>query len=146
MTQAWRELIEAVPSALSRRPAEPHALAHIEQLLELTLPTELNALLLESDGLLDEYGTEVVWPAERILSDNLAFRRDDQYRSLYLPFDSLLFFGDNGGGDQFAFTCRPPREGVLVWDHETDERTLVSPTLESFVRSALTSDGEDWYR
>ncbi|MFJ8810598.1 SMI1/KNR4 family protein [Streptomyces sp. NPDC102490] len=146
MTPAWRELIGTFPSALSRGPAEPQVLARTERLLELALPTELNALLLESDGLLDEYGTEVVWPTERILRDNLAFRSDDQYRSLYLPFDSLLFFGDNGGGDQFAFTCRPPGEGVLVWDHETDERTLVSPTLESFVRSALASDGEDWYR
>jgi hypothetical protein len=146
MTPTWRELIGTFPSALSRGPAEPQALARTEHLLELALPTELNALLLESDGLLDEYGTEVVWPTERILRDNLAFRSDDQYRSLYLPFDSLLFFGDNGGGDQFAFTCRPPGEGVLVWDHETDERTLVSPTLESFVRSALASDGEDWYR
>ncbi|MET7321584.1 hypothetical protein [Streptomyces sp. NPDC005549] len=67
------------------------------------------------------------------------------WRELTEAFRSALL-GDNSGGDQFAFTCRPPGEGVLVWDHETDERTLVSPTLESFVRSALTSDGEDWYR
>ncbi|MFD4345844.1 SMI1/KNR4 family protein [Streptomyces coelicoflavus] len=146
MTPAWRESIERFPSALPRNPAKPHVLERVERLLEIALPAELKAFLSESDGLLDEYGTEVVWSAERILGDNLAFRKDDQYRSLYLPFDSLLFFGDNGGGDQFAFTCRPPRDGVLVWDHETDERALVSPTLESFVRSALTSDGEDWYR
>ncbi|MFE2436495.1 MULTISPECIES: SMI1/KNR4 family protein [unclassified Streptomyces] len=146
MTAAWDEFIDQFPSALSRMPAEPHALGRIEQLLGLTLPADLNAFLSVSDGLQDDYGTEVVWSAERILSDNLAFRNDDQYRSLYRPFDSLLFFGDNGGGDQFAFTCRPPRDEVLVWDHETDERARVSPSLESFVRSALTSDGEDWYR
>ncbi|CAL9540869.1 SMI1/KNR4 family protein [Streptomyces sp. enrichment culture] len=146
MTPAWGEFIEKFPSALSRRPAEPHDLNRVERLLEIALPAALRAFLSESDGLLDEYGTEVVWSVERILGDNLAFRNDDQYRSLYRPFDSLLFFGDNGGGDQFAFTCRPPRDEVLVWDHETDERALVSPSLESFVRSALTSDGEDWYR
>ncbi|MFD8450909.1 SMI1/KNR4 family protein [Streptomyces coelicoflavus] len=146
MTPAWRESIERFPSALSRDPAKPHVLEHLERLLEIVLPAELKAFLSESDGLLDEYGTEVVWSAERILSDNLAFRNDDHYRSLYLPFDSLLFFGDNGSGDQFAFTCRPPHDGVVVWDHETDERALVSPSLESFVRSALTNDGEDWYR
>ncbi|MDG9691184.1 SMI1/KNR4 family protein [Streptomyces mutabilis] len=142
----WRDIIDEFPSVLTRRPAEPHVLERLEQLLGLALPGELNALLLESDGLLDEYGTDVVWSAERILSDNLAFRNDEEYRSLYLPFDYLIFFGDNGGGDQFAFTCRPPREEVFVWDHETDERNAVSPTLASFVRSALASDGEDWYR
>lgn len=26
---------------------------------------------------------------------------------LYMPFDALLFFGDNGGGDQFAFVQTP---------------------------------------
>ncbi|MFD5004206.1 SMI1/KNR4 family protein [Streptomyces mutabilis] len=146
MTPLWRDIIEEFPSALSREPVEPHVLGRLEQLLGLALPGELNALLLESDGLLDTYGTEVVWSAERILGDNLSFRGDEQLRSLYLPFDSLLFFGDNGGGDQFAFACGHLRDEVFVWDHETDERSLVSPTLESFVRSALSSDGEDWYR
>ncbi|MET9991107.1 SMI1/KNR4 family protein [Streptomyces mutabilis] len=146
MTPTWRDIVQEFPSALPREPVEPHVLERLEQLLGLAVPGELNALLLQSDGLLDTYGTEVVWSAERILSDNLAFRGDDRFRSLYLPFDSLLFFGDNGGGDQFAFACRPPRAGVFVWDHETDERYLVSPSLESFVRSALSSDGEDWYR
>ncbi|MFI1755777.1 hypothetical protein [Streptomyces sp. NPDC020571] len=59
MTPTWRELIETLPSALS---------------------PELNALPLENDGSLGEYVTEVVWPAERILGDDLAFRSDDQYR------------------------------------------------------------------
>jgi hypothetical protein len=29
-------------------------------------------------------------------------------------FDSLMFFGDNGGGDQFAFVRRPEAQEVFV--------------------------------
>ncbi|MBQ0880393.1 MULTISPECIES: SMI1/KNR4 family protein [Streptomyces] len=142
----WREIIEEFPSAEPREPATPQSLERIQAALGVPLPGELHSLLLETDGVLDEYGTEVIWSAERILGDNVAFRGDEQYRTLYMPFDPLVFFGDNGGGDQFAFVCRPPRDEVFVWDHETDGRNLVSPSLEAYVRSALGSDGEDWYR
>ncbi|MGW7279205.1 SMI1/KNR4 family protein [Streptomyces sp. NPDC054844] len=142
----WREIIAEFPSAESSGPATQASLSRVEAALGLILPDEIRSFLLESNGLLDEYGTDVIWPAERILSDNVAFRGDEQYRSLYMPFDSLVFFGDSGGGDQFAFVCQPPRREVFVWDHETDGRNLVSPGLESYVRSALGSDGEDWYR
>ncbi|WMD03567.1 SMI1/KNR4 family protein [Streptomyces sp. FXY-T5] len=142
----WREILEAFPSAELRGPVDSSALDRIEGVLGQSLPADLRSLLFESDGLSDEYGTDVVWSAERILGDNLSFRGDEQYRSLYMSFDSLIFFGDNGGGDQFAFVRLPERNEVFVWDHETDSRNLVAPTLESYVRSALESDGEDWYR
>ncbi|MFC9848366.1 SMI1/KNR4 family protein [Streptomyces sp. NPDC060223] len=121
-------------------------LDRIEAALGQTLPQDLRAFLLESNGVEDEYGTDVIWSAERILSDNLSFRENDRYRSLYMPFDSLVFFGDNGGGDQFAFVRTPERSEVFVWDHETDSRKLVSSSLENYLRSAMESDGEDWYR
>ncbi|MGW0081206.1 hypothetical protein [Streptomyces sp. NPDC003393] len=34
------------------------------------------------------------------------------FPGLYTPFDSLLFFGDNGGGDQFAFVPTPERPDI----------------------------------
>ncbi|MFI9220545.1 SMI1/KNR4 family protein [Streptomyces werraensis] len=142
----WRDLIESFPSAESDGPADPSLLDRIESELGQSLPSDLRSFLLESDGLADEYGTDVVWSAQRILDDNMHFRGDEQFRSLYMPFDSLMFFGDNGGGDQFAFVRVPERNEVFVWDHETDSRNLVSPALESYLRSALGSDGEDWYR
>ncbi|MEU0679997.1 SMI1/KNR4 family protein [Streptomyces albogriseolus] len=142
----WRDLIESFPSAESDSPADPSLLDRIESELGQSLPSDLRSFLLESDGLTDEYGTDVVWSAQRMLDDNMHFRGDEQLRSLYMPFDSLMFFGDNGGGDQFAFVRVPERNEVFVWDHETDSRNLVSPALESYLRSALGSDGEDWYR
>jgi hypothetical protein len=142
----WREIVEAFPSAELRNPVDSGTLDRIESALGQPLPDDLRSFLLESEGLVDEYGTDVIWSAERVLNDNLSFRNDEQYKSLYMAFDSLIFFGDNGGGDQFAFVQRPERNDVFVWDHETDSRNLVAPSLEHFVRRALESDGEDWYR
>ncbi|MFF3316762.1 SMI1/KNR4 family protein [Streptomyces sp. NPDC003035] len=99
-----------------------------------------------SNGIEDEYGTETVWNAEKILSENLAFRGSEEFRKLYQPFETLMFFGDNGGGDQFAFVRAPERDDVFVWDHETDSRTWLTSSLENYLRSSLGSDGEDWYR
>jgi hypothetical protein len=142
----WRDILDEFESAELRDPVDPGTLDRIEAALAQSLPQDLRSFLLESNGLEDEYGTEVIWPAERILGDNLSFRGDEQYKSLYMPFDSLVFFGDNGGGDQFAYVRTPERNEVFVWDHETDSRHLVSPGLEVYVRSAMASDGEDWYR
>lgn len=142
----WREISEAFPSVELRSPADSAILDRIEETLGQPLPADLRSFLLESDGLSDEYGTDLVWSAERILSDNLSFRENEQFRSLYMPFDPLVFFGDNGGGDQFAFVRLPERNEVFVWDHETDDRSLVAPSLETYLRTALESDGEDWYR
>ncbi|WP_455403079.1 SMI1/KNR4 family protein, partial [Streptomyces bambusae] len=81
----------------------------------------------------DEYGTDLVWSAERIVDENAAFRANPSFAELYASFDSMLFFGDNGGGDQFAFFCNPDRSEVVVWDHETDERRVVAESLERYV-------------
>jgi hypothetical protein len=56
-----------------------------------------------------------------------------------------LFFGDNGGGDQFAFVLRDDRRDIFVWNHETDSRHWVAGHLEDYLTHALPA-GEDWYR
>lgn len=142
----WHELLEEFETGPRRPPAAPAALRGIETTLGRPLPPTLRSLLLETDGIEGPYGEDVVWPAERIWNDNLTFRTRLEFRSLYRPFDPLLFFGDNGGGDQFAFARAPGGGGVHVWDHETDERRLVAAGLASYVRKALGGGGEDWYR
>ncbi|MBE1530781.1 SMI1/KNR4 family protein [Actinomadura algeriensis] len=142
----WRELAERTyPETEFHPPVGDPALDAAERRLGAPLPPELRDLLRETDGLLGPYGLDVVWSLERIVEENLAFRTDESFAELYLPFDTLLFFGDNGGGDQFAFVRTPPRDDVLVWDHETDERFTVAPGLRSYVERAVPGGG-DWYR
>ncbi|MFE1951029.1 SMI1/KNR4 family protein [Streptomyces sp. NPDC059524] len=142
----WRELAEEFPGTELEGPAVPGALDRIEERLGQRVPSALRELLLETDGIEDVHGAESVWSTERILEVNASFRSQADFRDLYMPFDALMFFGDNGGGDQFAFVRTPERDDVFVWDHETDSRTWVAPSLARYLRSALESDGEDWYR
>lgn len=142
----WIELARGLfPEARFAPPADGAALQDVERDLGQSLPAELRALLAETDGLLGELSLDVVWPAARILADNLDFRTDEGFAEVYAPFDGLLFFGDNGGGDQFAFLTDSPREGVFVWEHESDTRRKVADGLEDYLRRALTADGDDWY-
>jgi hypothetical protein len=58
-----------------------------------------------------------------------------------MPFDSFLFFGDAGNGDQFAFTICGGivrRPDVFAWDHENDSRSWVAPSLRSYLDWWLT--------
>ena len=137
----WREYLEGLGAGVTlAAPASAEAIARAERGLEVELPAELRELLLESDGVTDEYGTELIWPVERILEDNSMFRGNADFAELYMPFDALLFFGDSGGGDQWAFTVlagRVRRPDVFVWDHENDSRSWAAPSLRVFLRQRL---------
>lgn len=142
----WLELVAEYGEAETREPASHEMIDQISRDLNQVLPDSLRSLLLETDGIQDSLGTDVVWTAVDILENNKRLRNGEEYRDVYMPFDSLLFFGDNGGGDQFAFVRSPERDEVFVWDHETDSRQWVSADLESFLRRSLESEGDDWYR
>ncbi|QKV95686.1 SMI1/KNR4 family protein [Streptomyces sp. NA02950] len=127
-------------------PASEFDIRSAEDRLGHPLPGNLRELLTEFNGLADAYGTDIVWSVQQIAESNLEFRSNQSFVELYAPFDSLLFFGDNGAGDQFAFNCDSADGHVLVWDHETDDRSVVAKSLEAYVVRTLESDGEDWYR
>ncbi|MFF3109431.1 SMI1/KNR4 family protein [Kitasatospora sp. NPDC057904] len=141
----WHELIlELAPGAELGAPAADDTLAEVERALGQRVPPDLADLLRECDGVVHR-GLDVVWDAARIARENGEFRTTLDFRQLYMPFEPLMFFGDNGGGDQFAFVRTPERDhDVFVWDHETDSRSMVAGRLRHYLERSLTEDG-DWY-
>lgn len=144
----WREAADQVfYEAEFSEPVDAAALAAAEPRLGHRLPAELVSLLRETDSIVGPYGVDTVWPLERIVEDNLRFRTDGSFAALYMPFDALLFFGDNGGGDQFAFVRTPERPDIFVWQHEDDSRRWVARDLRDYLaRSLADKGGNDWYR
>jgi len=133
----WKQLVEQCSSAITCHvPASEEQLAAAERVLGVRFPEELRSCLLESDGIEGEYGLALVWPLERIVRDNRQFRENEEFRELYMPFDSLLFFADAGNGDQFAYPIRAGqvrRDDIFVWNHEDDSRSWVAPSLAKYL-------------
>ncbi|MET9494406.1 SMI1/KNR4 family protein [Streptomyces sp. NPDC006552] len=128
-------------------PAQERALADAERRLGCELPQELRRLLLECDGIAGHYAADTVWPVDRMVEQNLLFRTDASFAQLYMPFDALLFFGGDAGGDQFAFVQTPRRPDIFVWEHETDSRRWVARDLADYLsRSLADGEDDDWYR
>lgn len=135
----WTHLINALPAETHLHPPAPEkAISQARHQLGHRLPDELAALLRESNGVDGEYGLGLIWPIEQIITDNLTFRTDTDYAKLYMPFDSLLFFGDAGNGDLFALVPHTHRRDVYAWDHENDSRTWVAPGIAEYLDWWLT--------
>lgn len=134
----WFKTLQDLSPSIERTSGASTAdISACEQALGVALPDDLKALLTESNGVLGEYELGLVWPAERIKSENLQFRSDPNFPELYMPFDSLLFFGDAGNGDQFAFPIQAGaarRPDIFVWSHEDDSRTWIAPSLGKFLQ------------
>ncbi|MGK5637574.1 SMI1/KNR4 family protein [Streptomyces sp. URMC 126] len=143
----WKRTVrESCREAGFGEPAREAEIVAAERRLGQALPGELRHLLLECDGVTGHHLVDTVWPLERIVEQNLFFRSDASLARLYMPFDALLFFGDNGGGDQFAFVRTPERPDVFVWEHENDSRRWVANGLRDYLSRSLGTDEDDWYR
>lgn len=140
----WREvLLGWSPEVSLSEPARTEQIHKAETALGVVLPEELVSLLLESNGVTGDYGLGLIWPLERIIADNLAFRGDADFAKSYMPFHPLLFFADAGNGDQFAFAITTDgirRSDVFAWDHENDSRTWVAPSLAKYLEWWLSGD------
>ncbi|MYW09950.1 SMI1/KNR4 family protein [Streptomyces sp. SID2563] len=135
----WTEAVTALSrTAVFRPPASESSLAHCATVLGHPLPTDLVALLRETDGIEDEYGDGLVWSAEAMATGNQRLREDPDLATLYMPFDPLLFFADAGNGDLFAFLSTIDRPDVFVWNHENDSRTWAAPNLATYLDWRLT--------
>lgn len=120
-------------------PATQQAMRSAEAQLGHPLPLELQDLLGETNGIAGEYGLGLLWATERIAADNAHFRSSTEFADLYMPFDSLVFFADAGNGDQFFVSLRGSNE-VYVWNHESDSRTWVAPTVLDYLRGWMQGD------
>ncbi len=141
MVSGWKEIVEKHRGALGLAP--PASLPELEA-AEAKLggfPDGLRGLLLQSNGVRDRIGYRIVWPIEEIVKQNVLFRGNPDFRELYMTFDSLLFFGEFGNGDQFAYAVHADGKvrnpDILVWDHETDERLWMAADLARFLERAV---------
>jgi hypothetical protein len=125
---SWKQLTKQYAlDAKFGDPASESQLSVVEQALNIQLPDLLREFLLEADGAKADYRSGVIWSAVDILEGNQEFRTLASFRELYMTFDHLLFFGDDGGGDQFAFAIQADgqvhNDDVFRWEHETDARS-----------------------
>ena len=138
----WRSFLQSLsPHCRFSSASTTDFISDAQRRLQVGFPAELIELLSESDGIQGQYGLGLVWSVERIVADNLAFRANADFQKLYMPFDCLLFFGDAGNGDQFAYSiCAGAirRSDVFAWEHEQDSRSWVAPSLRTYLDWWLT--------
>lgn len=145
----WGELIGRLyGGAEFAAPASDEEIDQIERRLGQAVPYELRELLRQTNGVRTEYGSGLVWSVQEIIKENAEFRQSADFAELYMSFDQLMFMGDNGGGDQFAYVRVPAGrpDDVFVWDHETDDRKWVAGSLEDYLKRRAGSDGDTWYK
>ena len=126
----WKALISSLASdAEFAAGATSQQLAETERQIGVVLPGRLRSLLLDCDGVRADYGADIIWSCTELVRQNIDFRTTEAFRELYMPFDHLLFFGADGGGNQFAFAITADgnisKADVYRWDHETDGREWV---------------------
>ncbi|MFE1593091.1 SMI1/KNR4 family protein [Nocardia sp. NPDC058705] len=145
----WEDLIRELYEDAEFAPAASAAeIDQVEGRLGQPVPNELRDLLRHTNGVHAEGQSGLVWSVEEIIESNTQFRHDVALAELYMSFDQLMFFGDNGGGDQFAYVRLPSEEntGVYAWDHETDDRKWVANSLIDYLRRRAGADGDGWFR
>ncbi len=144
---SWKQLAKKlVPGVKCGRPATEDRITKAEQTLGISLPETLRELLLEADGITDEYGSHAIWPIAEIERQNKQFRTNEAFCDLYMPFDHLLLFGSDAGCDHFAFAIHADgkihKNDVYRWHHENDARSWFAPRLEQFLEKRLKSEDD----
>jgi cell wall assembly regulator SMI1 len=145
---SWKQLAKGYASdAKFARPTTEARIAALEQSLSIRLPPALREFLLEADGFTADYGSRVIWSVSHMEQQNREFRTTVAFRELYMPFDHMLLFGDDCGGDHFAFAIHADgqihKDDVFRWDHETDGRAWFAGDLEQFLETRLKKDKEE---
>ncbi|HEX7643273.1 MAG TPA: SMI1/KNR4 family protein [Burkholderiaceae bacterium] len=140
--RSWKKLIApAIPDQEHASPADATLIQAAEHNLGIMFPAQLRDLLLECDGVTARYGSKAVWTVSEIQRCNNEFRNTKTFHELYMPFDHLLFFGDDVNGDQFAFAIHPDgqihKPDIYCWDHETDSRIWFASDMKQYLEKRL---------
>ncbi|QSB10078.1 SMI1/KNR4 family protein [Lysinibacillus fusiformis] len=140
----WKYYISSVSKDYSFKPPASNAeIIQISEELNVKLPNKLFDLYNETNGVFDSFGCPLIWSTSQIVKDNLFFRNFSDYKDIYMPFDQLLFFSDNGCGDLFGYQILNrsiQTEDIYVWNHEDDSRTWVASSLEVFIKGWMTGE------
>lgn len=139
MWTAWlRGLDSDEAKVVLAEPVAADALAEAEERLGLILPVDLRSLLSETDGLGSADGAEPVWPVERIADENEQLRDVGSTPALPEGADEdLLFFGDAGGGNLFAYELDDDGDitepDIFLWLAEAGEARWIASDLQSLL-------------
>lgn len=141
ITDRWGRLAERKGFAMSPPPRQD-AIAAAEARLGHPLSDALRSLYEKSDGFEDEWGCSCVMRLNDLVTENEQMRTDDENRAHYMPFGSLLFFGQVGNGDLLFHPVLTPgiREDVFLWDHEDDSRRWYAPGVPEALKRACSDE------
>jgi len=134
----WRDLLGGLfDDAEFSDPIGPADMYAVEAAFSVSLPEDLQALMAETNGITAHYGTAVLWPTAEIIQRNREMRETEDFRSLYMPFEPLLFVGEGGNGDLYGYrglAGRIETLDVYKWDHEDDSRIWFARDLEDYLQ------------
>jgi len=140
----WKGYISSVSkNSFFKPPASNAEIIQISEELNVKLPNKLFDLYNETNGVFDSFGCPLIWSTSQIVKDNLFFRNFSDYKDIYMPFDHLLFFSDNGCGDLYGYKILNgsiQTEDIYVWNHEDDSRTWVASSLEVFIKGLIIGE------
>lgn len=140
----WKDYIGAISKDYSySSPASTPEIFQITDALNIELPRKLLELYSETNGVFDMFDCPLIWSTSQIVKENTFFRNFIDYKDIYMPFDHLLFFSDNGCGDLFGYRILNgciETEDIYVWNHEDDSRTWVASSLEVFIKGWITDE------
>ena len=145
MTSSWTGQVSSLfADARYVSPASSTQIDGLEAEFQVKIPEELRSLLSETDGVLANYSTPMIWSIQEITSQNRELRTEPTYPELYMPFTPLLFFGDDGSGNLFGYRVLAGiirNLDVFEWDHETDSRSCYAYGLRGYFKRRSSGVG-----